>query len=72
MQLYNTLAELLEDYEEIAYRPAKKGEMIITHPNMFTGSNENILSVSICSSDMKLVYSRIVRKKWKDLSVKSC
>lgn len=66
MPLYNTLAELLEDYEEIAYRPAKKGEMIITHPNMFTGSNENILSVSICSSDMKWLYCRIVRKNGKN------
>lgn len=61
--LYKTLNELLKDYEQVAYRPAKKGELIITTPNMFSGSDENMLGVSKCSSDMRYVYARIVVKK---------
>ncbi len=64
-KLYNTLTELLEDYEEVAFRPGKRGELIVTHPNMMTGSNENVLSVSRCSSNMKYLYCRIVKEKKK-------
>ncbi len=62
-KLYNSMAELEQDYRVLGYRLAKKGEKIITHPNMFTGSNENVLSVSVCSSNMKYIYSTIVEEK---------
>jgi hypothetical protein len=61
--IYKTLNDLLEDYEEVGYRLAKRGELIVTHPNMKTGKNENYLSVSVCSQDMSILYSRIVKKK---------
>jgi hypothetical protein len=64
-KFYNTLDELFQDYDEIAYRPAKKGEKIVTHPNMGTGSNENVFSVGICSSNMRYIYARILKKKAK-------
>jgi hypothetical protein len=63
MKNYNTLDELLKDYEQIAYRPAKRGDSIITTPNMMTGSNENVLSVNKVSFNHKYIYSRIVRKR---------
>jgi hypothetical protein len=59
---YNSLTELLHYYTIIGYRPAKKGELIITTPNMMTGSNENVLSVNKCSTNMKYIYSRIVKE----------
>lgn len=62
---YNTLAELLVDYEEVKFGLAKKGQLIVTHPNMFTGSNENVLSVARCSSNMKYIYARIVKPRKK-------
>lgn len=61
--MYNTIEELLKDFEQIAYRPAKKGDLVITTPNVKTGANENVLSVNKVSTNHKYIYSRIVQKR---------
>lgn len=63
MQEYESLKDLLMDYDEVAYRPGKKGELIVSHPRMFTGSRENVLSVHKLSRNMKYIYCRILKKK---------
>lgn len=64
-KVYKTIALLEKDYERIAYRPAKKGELIIAYPNMFTGFDETCVTVRKVSHDMKYIYSSILKKKEK-------